>query len=818
MILQESPFFIPLLIAALINGSLAYFGWKNRDKIIGLPFALLMGACTIWTIGYAVELVFADFPTGMFLTVVQYLGIATVPVAWLLVVLVYTGRDHFLTKRNLALLFAIPALVVLLVATNPYHHLYYSLIAPELIGNSIVWVFYRGPLFWLHTTYSYALMIISVVFLSLRYFDAPRIYKKQVLLLIIAAMIPLLANAMYIVGYDPVRGLDLTPFTFTISGLIIAIGIFRFELFSQVPVTYPLVFTSMSDGIIVVDTKNRIMDLNPAAQSIIGNLPSSPVGCLLADILPGVMPLLADEQMCILEVHKEISLSRHGRLYVYDGVCRPVRALNRAPQGYLIILRDITESRNAQEELKQNEAKFRLISENSQDIICLHCPDTRFVYISPAVKDILGYNPEELVGTYPSGIIHPDDANNFTYTNPHPPHNGATGNTAEFRVRTKDGDWRCLESTIKPVVAKDGSISGIQSSSRDITDRKKTEQALHTSEERFRSLVETTSDIIWEVDTQLRYTYVSPKIKTILGYEPSEVTGKTPFDFMPPDEATKVRFVLEKTVSTQTPFAGMVNVNLHRDGHLVVIETNGEPFFDDTGGFKGFRGVNRDIVDRQKIQHALEVANKKLYLLSSVTRHDIRNKLTALSGYIELAKEECDPGRFHATLPKMEQILTFIDDGLKFTYDYQEMGMKAPVWQNVLDLVIIARGQVDVKGAMVMNNLDGLEVFADPLLNKVIYNLMENAARHGEHVTTIRFSAEPRGEMLALICADDGVGISDTDKPKLFRRGFGKHTGLGLFLIREILAITGITITENGTPGDGARFEILIPQGMFRYI
>jgi signal transduction histidine kinase len=112
----------------------------------------------------------------------------------------------------------------------------------------------------------------------------------------------------------------------------------------------------------------------------------------------------------------------------------------------------------------------------------------------------------------------------------------------------------------------------------------------------------------------------------------------------------------------------------------------------------------------------------------------------------------------------------------------------------------------------------GLEVYADPLLEKVFYNLIDNSLHYGgDTLTTIRVTTGEQGESLRIIVEDDGDGISAIDKQYLFTKGFGRHTGLGLFLSREILSITGISITENGIPGKGVRFEITVPKGEYRY-
>ena len=146
---------------------------------------------------------------------------------------------------------------------------------------------------------------------------------------------------------------------------------------------------------------------------------------------------------------------------------------------------------------------------------------------------------------------------------------------------------------------------------REIDERKKTETALRASEERFRSLVETTSDWVWEIDRNAVYTYASPKVKALLGYEPEEVIGKKPFDFMPPDEAQRVAKLTDDIVKSQKPFAGLENINLCKDGRQVVLETSGVPIFDGEGELLSYRGIDRDITDRKQAEEKLRESEKK---------------------------------------------------------------------------------------------------------------------------------------------------------------------------------------------------------------
>ena len=229
--------------------------------------------------------------------------------------------------------------------------------------------------------------------------------------------------------------------------------------------------------------------------------------------------------------------------------------------------------------------------------------------------------------------------------------------------------------------------------------------------------------------------------------------------------------------------------------------------------------MGRDITERKRAEEALQRANKQLNLLSSITRHDILNQLMALKGYLYLSHEVIDnPTTLIEYIKKEEQAANTIEHQITFTKDYQDLGAAAPAWQNVNASINKALLGLPMRAVRVEVDPANPELFADPLFEKVFYNLIDNALRYGgDKMKTIRVSSQEIENGLKIVCDDDGVGITAEDKKRLFTKGFGKNTGLGLFLSREILAITGITITENGIPGKGARFEITVPKGAYRF-
>jgi signal transduction histidine kinase len=155
---------------------------------------------------------------------------------------------------------------------------------------------------------------------------------------------------------------------------------------------------------------------------------------------------------------------------------------------------------------------------------------------------------------------------------------------------------------------------------------------------------------------------------------------------------------------------------------------------------------------------------------------------------------------------------------IALTRDYQEVGIKSPQWNRMEMMIERSISGFSGSGLQFHTTITNLEVYADPLLEKVMYNLVDNAIRYGKKITSISFSVQFSENGLELICEDDGIGIDAGSKEKIFERGFGSNTGLGLFLCREILMITGITIRENGEPGRGARFVMFLPKGTYRFV
>jgi PAS domain S-box-containing protein len=300
------------------------------------------------------------------------------------------------------------------------------------------------------------------------------------------------------------------------------------------------------------------------------------------------------------------------------------------------------------------------------------------------------------------------------------------------------------------------------------------------------------------------------KFSQILHYEHDELGKKTLPDLIP-DNTERERFLA--SVGNQKRTGDIEARFLTADGCIrwVLVSATGttEPCIICT---------LVDITDNKLATEALTQANKKLNLLNSVTRHDILNQLTALLGYLDLTRQETKDPQTLRYIEKEELAANAIRNQILFTRDYQNIGDQIPQWHNITETISLSLATLDLHNVRIIANLPPIEIYADPMFEKVFYNLVENSIRHGERLTKITIHSQDTPDGINLILEDDGVGIPKTAKEKIFRREYFKNTGFGLLLSREILSITILTISETGAPGEGVRFVIHVPKGMYRPI
>ncbi|MDP2797645.1 MAG: PAS domain S-box protein, partial [Methanoregula sp.] len=347
-------------------------------------------------------------------------------------------------------------------------------------------------------------------------------------------------------------------------------------------------------------------------------------------------------------------------------------------------------------------------------------------------------------------------------------------------------------------------------------DLSKTEKELRESERKYRDLVELLPQTVFELDDRGTITTVNPIALKSFGYTQEDFDkGMNAFEVIAPGDRDRARQNVQRVLNGE-PLGGIEYTALRKDGSTfpVIIYTdaiiqNMRPV--------GIRGLLVDITERKRTETALNRATRKLNMLNSITFAEIQNAVFSLSGYFELEKLETKDEKMRPFLDKQIGIVRTITESLKFANNYQNLGLKSPEWQSIEQSFLFGISHIDISKLSRKLNVERLEIYADPLLENVFFTLAENVVLHGKTATEIALFYQETSDGLVLVFEDNGVGIYEDRKEKIFDRRYEDKKGMGLFLVREILEISGMTIKEIGKHGKGARFEIAVPKRAYRF-
>jgi PAS domain S-box-containing protein len=397
--------------------------------------------------------------------------------------------------------------------------------------------------------------------------------------------------------------------------------------------------------------------------------------------------------------------------------------------------------------------------------------------------------------------------------------------------RIYGGKGAYLWFIVAPLYDSRGMVTGAIETIRDITHRKQAEDALQKSEEQFRTVFEKGQHGMVMVDEKFRFLKINPRFCTMLGYSKEELLTMSFTDITHMDYVESDISHLHQLSAGEIPEYTTDKRYIKKNGDEFWASVVASAVRDTDGRFLYYIGLITDITEQKVIEmiqeqynaeatrHAEDLTrvNDKLNLLNSITRHDILNQLTAILGYLEMMQMKFPDPSLQEYINNEIHAARNIETQINFTKDYQDIGIQSPGWFNVRKIILSNAANLQLSKVGLVVHFDNLEIFADPLLEKVFYTLLENALRHGKTVTRIEFSYRTQDEDLVVVYQDNGEGIPAEYKEAILQRKFFKHTGFGLYLSQTILGITGMTIRENGEPGKGARFEILVPKGAFRF-
>jgi PAS domain S-box-containing protein len=595
------------------------------------------------------------------------------------------------------------------------------------------------------------------------------------------------------------------------------------------------------------DVDEILMALNESGVQRMGRPREELIGCRLNDLLPADVlarrrpfishALLTGERVKFEDERDGCWTANN--LYPILGDANKIERL-------AIFSRDITDQIHASEALRLSEERQRFILDSLPIAIFTSPvnPEIDTSWISGNVKSITGFEAAEYISEnyFWRKRIHPEDREHIL--NAYAKLSGRAENLPEYRWKCSDGVYHWFQD--RSILLENEYRKEFLGVIIDITERKTAEIILKESEAKFRSLVETTNDVIWETNKEGLFTYLSPQIKDVLGYEWQELLGHSPFEFMPDDESKVIRKRSDDIIASGKSFNGLINVSLHKDGRRIIFETSGVPNFDSNNNYIGYRGIDRDITESKRAEEEinllntvleqrvkqrtfeLENANKELDAFAYSVSHNLRSPLRGIDGWSMALLEDYnhlldEQGRTYLgrVRNEVQQMASLIDDLLKLARVSRVERLQNDV--DISGLVQTISNQFILANPKRMFEFiiePGLTVSGDlSMLQIVLTNLLDNACKFtGQNpVAHIEFGKQLIGGKAVFFIRDNGVGFNMENSKNLFGAFQRMHkpseypgSGIGLATVHRIITRHGGRIWAESKPGEGAVFYFTI--------
>ena len=583
---------------------------------------------------------------------------------------------------------------------------------------------------------------------------------------------------------------------------------------------YRELINGMNDTAWVIGLDGNFIDVNDAAVKVLGYSREE----LLRMGPPDIDNSLTKEQ-----IHDLIRNMPADQIQVFetahttkDGKTIPVEISSslvtyQGKQAILSIARDITERKKAEQALSKSEEKYRKLFEEAMDAIFIADADTGVIIdCNRAATELVGRKKSELIGMH-QRFLHPPEeiAGEFSKTfNQHC--TSKEGGILESKVITKNGEIK--DVAIKANLIEVSGKKMLRGVFRDITESKKISEKNRLQAR----LLNAVGQAIIATDLEGNITYWNRAAEQLYGWQESEVLGRNIVDVTPAETAQEQAMNIMDRLAEGEGWSGEFLAK-RRDGAIFPAIVTNSPIVDDKGEIIGVIGVSTDITEQKWMQEVFDDAigkvvelNEKLRVVEDLTRHDIRNKLSALNGRLYLLKKRFgDNPEALRQLKEMEAVSQQILRIIEFEKVYVQVGAEELTYIDVERHFNEASFLFsDFKGITLVNECQGLMVLADSLLRQLFYNLIDNTLKYGKKTRRIRVYYKEEENQLKLIYQDDGVGIADDVKRHLFQEGYGTGTGYGLYLIKRICEAYGWTIQETGKEGKGAQFTMIIPKNI----
>jgi PAS domain S-box-containing protein len=857
---------ILLIFSSLLGFFLALYIYFNRRSPGSQALSVLILAASLWSIGYAFELIAKSPSNKLIWEKFEYLGIVTIPLAWFTFVSQYLGNPKWMKEilKHRFILGFIPTLTLILVWTNELHNLVWHKVETETIGSLVTLNFIHGPWFWVEIVFSYTLILLGSVQLAISVFSIVRLQRWQIFLTLMAILLPWIGNIFYITGLIPKHFVDWMAFLFLISGLLFSISLFRFQLAKILPIAQEAVFAGMADSVLVLDLNNHIVEMNSSAKEMAENADEEPLGKNIIQVRPALGDIItqagdSDEYRTEF-VHGEGSEQQY-----YDLHISLLKDTNKNPIGRLIVLHQITKLKLNQDKLEhlrnqleatvsdrtealkqainklKQELKERSLAEKRFEDVIESAPDAMFIldqtekilHINAMAERLLGYPREDLIGMNINGVLLEEDHREHHSLYFHDIFQNSKTNQSsggvELFAKRRDGSQLPIEVESSRLTVSDGFWVAINV--RDISQRKLAEKALRESEHTYRALFENAGDAIFLTNLEGKILQVNQKSTELLGFSTDELQTLSIFDITIPDEIDYVKNNMDMLLhgNLLKPY---IRHYLKKSGEVIPTENNTVLVRDVNGKPKFFQNISRDMSNWIKSQNEQRLLLKKI----SESNEQLRDLALRVQEVQEQERQEL-AGLLH---DQVGQNLTGLNLNLKILLNQIQSDGNSEIQKRLEDsLNMVEETTRKIRGVMADLNppiLDefgliaaikwycdnfsshtGISTHVDgnrdkkrltPIVERILYRLVQeslmNVAKHAQ-ASQVSVSVVSTKEAISVTIRDNGIGF-DQQAAKVP----SSEPHWGMLSMQRKAASIGASLNIESMPGTGTMVNIKV--------
>ena len=602
-----TPYIWPCIMAGALLAGIGVYAFRFRDVPAARPFRVVMWGGTASTLVYALSISTNVLSYRVWLgNVTMAFVIGTVAATWVMVV-EYVGLREWLTRLRKGALAVVAAALALLALTSPYTTLFRTNFRIDLTDQLAGLQFSPGPLYAAFVAY---MLVAPLASIGLLIWAASRGRQpwRDALLIALGILLPAASAGLFALGLSPLRQFDASPVMLVPTGLLLIAALARGQFLEVTHIARDLVMDTVEDLVIVLDSREHVVDLNPAARQMLGYAGRPFAGVALAALPAPWAGLLGRDPGRAVGQH-EIAVDTPAERRIYDLTLTPIRDARSRPVGRLCLLHDVTARTQAEADLRESEEKFRRMAETTASAMFIH-DGHRLLFVNPAFHQMTGYSDPELAGMDSLDVIHPEHRELARQRALARLRGEPAPARYEVRVATRGGQELWVDMSVATVIYR--GQPAILGTWLDVTARRRLEEDLRASQNLFQRVIEDQTDPVcrWLPDATI--TFVNQAYCDYFGRSREALLGTRFTSFLPAKTQAVVREAVDTLLRHEAESLSREEENLSPSGEKRWMVWAYQPVANADGAIVEFQSVGRDITDRKRAEQALQRANEDL--------------------------------------------------------------------------------------------------------------------------------------------------------------------------------------------------------------